>query len=161
MNFLIVFLVVIAALFVLAYLTKRRFGVLGLALAAGAMLSALWGNNLTPVIANAGVVLISPPLQSVVSAGLILLPAVLLLFSGPTYRSTIQRVVGAAAFALLATSLLLDPLGVALDANGSAQPIYNELVKYHTYIVTVALAYAVFDLLTTKTPRRHSKEKEH
>lgn len=160
MNFLIVFLVVIAVLFILAYLTKRRFGVLGLALAAGAMLSNLWGTNLTPVIANAGVVLISPPLQSVVSAGLILLPAVLLLFSGPTYRSHVQRIIGAAAFALLATSLLLEPLGTALGVSGSTLSVYDELVKYHVYIVTVALGYAIFDLLVTKTPR-HRKEKEH
>lgn len=160
MNFLIAFLVVIAALFILAYITKRRFGVLGLALAAGAMLSTLWVGNLTPVIANAGIVLIKPPLHSVVAAGLILLPAVLLLVSGPTYKSTIQRIVGAAAFALLATTLLLEPLGSALGIDGSAQSIYDTLVRYHAYIVTIALAYAVFDLLTTKTPR-HRKEKEH
>ncbi len=160
MNFLIAFLVVIAALFVLAYFTRRRFGVLGLALAAGAMLSTLWVGDLTPVIANAGVVLIKPPLHSVVAAGLILLPAVLLLFSGPTYKSSMQRIIGAIAFALLATALLLEPLGAALGIDGQAQSIYDTLVKYHTYIVTVALAYAVFDLLLTKTPRHRRKEKE-
>src|SRR5258708_6096136 len=111
MSFLVIFLVIIGALFLTAFLTKRRFGVLGLALAAGAMLSTLWVGDLTPIIASAGIILVRPPLESVVSAGLILLPAVLLLSSGSTYKSMLQRVIGAALFAMLATSLLLEPLG--------------------------------------------------
>ena len=50
MNVALVFAVILIALFGLAFLTKRRFGVLGLALAAGAMLSSLWAESLTPVI---------------------------------------------------------------------------------------------------------------
>lgn len=160
MSFFLIFLIGIALLFVLAYSTKRRFGVLGLALAAGAMLSSLWVGSLTPIIANAGVVLVQPPLESVVAACLILLPAVLLLFSGPTYKSHVQRIVGAGAFALLAISLLLEPLGAVLGVNSMARPAYDQLVKYHAIIITACLALAVFDLLTTKTPRHKGKEKE-
>ena len=35
MNVALVFIIILALLFVLAFFTKRRFGVLGLALAAG------------------------------------------------------------------------------------------------------------------------------
>src|SRR5664279_5672953 len=102
MSFLVIFIIVIVSLFATAYFTKRRFGVLGLALSAGAMLSMLWVGDLTPIIERAGVILIAPPLKSVVAAALILLPAIVLLASGPTYRDPIHRIIGAIAFAMLA-----------------------------------------------------------
>lgn len=158
MSFLVIFLGVIALLFALAFFTRRRFGVLGLALAAGAMISTLWVGDLTPIIAQAGFVLIKPPLHSVVSAALILAPAVLLLFSGPTYKTMLQRVVGAAAFAVLATALLLEPLGSALVIDTTAKPVYDFFVQYRTVIITGCLSVALLDLLITKTPKIH---KEH
>lgn len=158
MSFLVIFLIVIAALFALAYMTKRRFGVLGLALAAGAMLSELWVGNLTPIIASAGVVLVQPPLESVVSAGLILLPAILLLFSGPVYKGKVQRIIGSIAFAVLATALLLPPLGSALVIDDTARPIYDTFVQYRPAIITATLIYALADLLITKTPKHRGRE---
>jgi hypothetical protein len=158
MSFLIIFLVVMAVLFVLAYMTKRRFGVLGLALAAGAMISTLWVGDLTPIIASAGLVLVQPPLESVVSAGLILLPAILLLFSGPVYKGKVQRIVGALAFTVLATALLLPPLGSALVIDDTAKPIYEAFFQYRPVIITVALIYALGDLLVTKTPKHRGQQ---
>lgn len=156
-----IFLIVIALLFAVVFFTKRRFGVPGLALAAGAMLSTLWVGDLTPIIANAGIQIIKPPLSSVVSAVLILLPALLLLSSGPTYKGTIQRVVGSLAFAVLAIALLLEPLGSALVMNTTGKPVYEFFVQYRAVIVTAGLIFAVVDLLFTKTPHRHHKDKEH
>jgi hypothetical protein len=157
-SFLVIFLMVIGVLFATSFLTKRRFGVLGLALAAGAMLSTLWVGNLTPIIASAGFVIVKPPLESLVSAGLILAPALLLLSSGPTYKTMRQRIIGAAAFAILATSLLLEPLGSALVIDSVGKPVYEFFVKYHAVIVTVALVLALLDLLVTKTPRHKAKD---
>ena len=154
MSFVVLFLILIGALFATAYLTKRRFGVLGLALAAGAMLSTLWVGALTPIIANAGIVLVKPPLESVVAAGLVLLPAVLLLSSGPTYKSFSQRLVGSGAFAILAIALLLQPLGSALVIDGVGQPVYHFFLDNRAIIVTVCLALAILDLLVTKNSRR-------
>jgi hypothetical protein len=158
MSFLIIFLIVIGLLFALAFLTKRRFGVLGLALAAGAMMSTLWVGDLTPIIAKAGIILVAPPLESVVAAALILAPAILLLFSGPTHKKMSQRIIGAAAFAVLATALLLQPLGSALIIDATAKPVYDFFVQYRAAIITVCLAFAVFDLLLTRSPKSH---KEH
>ena len=42
MTVVLVFLAVAIALFVGAFISKRRFGLLGLALTAGATLSTLW-----------------------------------------------------------------------------------------------------------------------
>jgi len=156
-SFLVIFLIVIGLLFATSFFTKRRFGVLGLALAAGAMLSSLWVGNLTPIIAEAGIIIVKPPLDSLVSAGLILAPALLLLSSGPTYKTMRQRIVGAAAFAVLATSLLLEPLGSALVIDSVGKPVYDFFIKYHAVIVTAALILALLDLLVTKTPRGHKE----
>lgn len=161
MSFLIVFLIVIGALFATAYFTRRRFGVLGLALAAGAMLSGLWVGDLTPIVAKAGIVLVKPPLESVVSAGLILLPALLLLSSGPAYKSTVQRIVGAAVFAVLAASLLLEPLGSALVIDSVGKPIYDFFVRYSTFIITACLVLAIIDLLMAKTSKHHKESGKH
>lgn len=156
MSFVVIFLIIIGALFATAFFTKRRFGVLGLALAAGAMLSTLWVGDLTPIIANAGIILVKPPLESVVSAALILLPAILLLFSGPTYKTMLQRVIGAALFAMLAIALLLEPLGSALVIDKVGKPVYDFFVQQRVLIVTAALILAIGDLLITKTPKHRA-----
>lgn len=154
MNIVIILLVIVGLLFATTYFTKRRFGVLGLALCAGFLLSTMWSSDVTSFVQGAGIELLSPPLSSVVSAALTLLPAILLLFSGPSYTKRWQQLVGAAAFALLASSFLLTPLGggVGLDSQGRA--VYEFLVDNRNLIITTALVYALYDLLTFKTPKK-------
>jgi hypothetical protein len=161
MSFVVIFLIVIAALFGLAFFTKRRFGVLGLALAAGAMLAAVWTGDLTPVIAKAGIVLVAPPLASVVAAGLTLLPAICLLLSGPTYKAMPQRIGGALAFAILAVALLLDPLGSALVIEGVGKSVYTYMVEHRTLIITAGLVLAVIDVFITRTPNHAKTPSRH
>ena len=157
MTFVIIFLLLIAILFGIAFITKRRFGVLGLALAAGSMLSTLWVGDLTPIVAQAGFVLIRPPLESVVASVLILLPAMLLLTSGPSYSAGHQRVMGALLFAILATVLLLQPLGSALIIEGLGERVFDFMTTYQVVIITVCLTVAIMDLLLAKTPKIPSK----
>ena len=160
MNVAIVFGIVLALLFGLAFVTKRRFGVLGLALAAGAMLSSLWAQTLTPVIAHAGFTVERPPLLTVVSVGLVLLPAVLLLFSGPSYRELPMRVIGAFAFAALAVALLIEPLGSALVLQDEGKVVYDFFANNRVYIVTGGLILALFDILATRTSK-HRRSSKH
>lgn len=157
MTFLIIFLLLIATLFAASFVTKRRFGVLGLALAAGAFMSSLWVGDLTPIIAGAGIVTVEPPLESVVAAALILLPAALLLVSGPTYTFKGQRLLGALLFALLAGMLLLEPLGSALVIEGVGVTVYQFLQTHRMMIVTICLAFALIDIFATKTLKKPSK----
>lgn len=161
MSFVAILLIVIAALFTIAFFTRRRFGVLGLALAAGATLSAMWVGDLTPIIAKAGIIIVQPPLSSVVAVALTLLPAVLLLSSGPVYRSMLQRVVGSSMFAVLAIAFLLPALGSALVIDGVGQSVYAFFVHYHTYIITAGLMVAVIDVLISKTSKRHKEHDKH
>ena len=160
MNVAIVFAIVLLVLFALAYVTKRRFGVLGLALAAGSMLSELWAAQLTPVVRDAGLVVQNPPLITIVSVALVLLPAVFLLFSGPSYHGTGRRLFGAFLFAALAFALLVEPLGSAMVLLGEGRMIYDFFVNNQVYIVTVGLIIAVFDLLGAHTAKA-SKPAKH
>lgn len=157
MSFVVIFVSIMVVLFALAFVTKRRFGVLGLALVAGAMLSNLWADTLTPLVAHTGVTLTMPPLAAVVAAGLIVLPAILLLMSGPTYHKMPHRIVGSLAFALLGVTLLLDPLGSALVIDGIGRSVYDSLVQYHVAIITAAMIAALLDIITTKTPKPIAK----
>ena len=158
MSFIIIIFVGLnLLLFGLAYLTKRRYGVLGLALAAGSMISSLWVSDVTPMLVNVGVTMTRPPLESVVSAGLILLPALLLITSGPAYLKTPQRVIGALLFAVFAGVLLLQPLGSALIMEGVGQQVYLFLGQNRQIIITLCMTAAIIDLLLTKTPKHIPK----
>lgn len=150
-------LIIIAILFAVAYFAKRRFGVLGLALCAGSLLSAMWAADVTPLIQDAGIRLLTPPLATVVAIGLVLLPAIILLFGGPRYTKLVPRVIGSTAFALLATSFILVPLGTGLVLDDTTQEYYDFLVNNRTIIITAAIAYALFDIATYKPPKKDKK----
>lgn len=150
--------IIIAILFATAYFTKRRFGVLGLALCAGSLLAGMWTADVTPLVQKAGLQLLSPPLTTVVAVVLVLIPAVLLFFSGPSYKHIWQRIIGAAAFALLATAFLLVPLGTGLNLDDTTQEYYDFLVNNRNVIITAAIGYALIDILMLKTPRHKDKE---
>lgn len=158
MTLVAVIIAIVATLFAMTYVTRRRFGVLGLALCAGYLISEMWTAQVTPFIRGAGFELLSPPLSSLVAAGLVLAPAVLLLFSGPTYTKRLQRLIGAGIFAVLATSFLLGPLGMALNldptVDDTAFSIYTFLSDNTTLIITAGIVYALYDVLTMRTPRR-------
>ena len=155
MAFFLLFIV--AILFAIAYFAKRRFGVLGLALCAGSLLSTMWAADVTPLIQDAGIRLLTPPLATVVAIGLVLLPAIILLFGGPRYTKLMPRVIGSAAFALLATSFILVPLGTGLVLDDTTQEYYDFLVNNRNVIITAAIAYALFDIATYKPPKKDKK----
>lgn len=159
MDVAIVFVIVLLVLFGLAYFTKRRFGVLGLALAAGSMLSELWAAKLTPIVQHAGLVVENPPLITLVSVVLVLLPAIFLLFSGPSYHDRAERFIGALLFAALAFALLIQPLGSALVLQDQGKLIYEFFNNNRVYIVTAGLIIAVLDLVRTHTFKPHKPNK--
>ena len=159
---MLVFLIVIIVLFAAAFITKRRFGVLGLALAAGTLMSELWTNELTPIVAEAGIFNSTvPPLSSIVAAALVLLPAGLLLLSGPVYRTVRPRIVGSLAFAVLALTLLLEPMGMSLALEGVSRQVYDLITNNRTGIITAGLVFALIDILLTKTPKPPKDKSKH
>ena len=153
MNFIMVLAVVFGALFGLAFLTKRRLGVLGLALAAGALISELWVGDLTPLVAQAGIEIIRPPLESVVAAVLLLTPAALLFISGPTYHGMRGRVIGSLLFALLAIFLMLDIFESAVIIEGVGQAVFAGLDDWKALGTTTILILAILEGLGIRTPK--------
>lgn len=157
MNALLVFAILFAALFFLSYITKRRFGVLGLALCAGSLLSASWTATLTPMLQGHGISTTLAPMSAMVATLLTLLPALILLFSGPTYSNKIERLVGSLAFALLAFVLLLGPIGAALVLDPFGYQIYTKLSNYSNMIIVAGIALAIGDVLFTRSSRHHER----
>jgi hypothetical protein len=139
------------------FAANRRFGVLGLALAAGSLLSSNWTGTLTPFIEQQGVVVVAPPLGIIVATALILAPATILLFNGPSYHVLWQRLLGSVAFTLLALAFLVDPLKLALQLEGPGLSLINAVDTYASIIIVAGIIGAVADILFTG---RHKGKKE-
>lgn len=147
-------------LFLLPFLTKRRYGTLALALGAGYLISTNWAGTVTPFIEQQGVVLVSPPLSSVVATVLVLLPAILLLFNGPKYSDMFSRVVGSAAFAVLAVAFLVEPFSLALALEGESKDVFNAISQWQSVIIVAGLIAAVLDIMLYRPPKDKDKGKK-
>lgn len=142
------------ALFTLAFLTKRRFGVLGLALAAGVLISSNWAALLTPFLEDQGLSVQFIPFSVFVQSTLILIPPLLLLIGGPTYEKTWGRLLGSLLFAVLAVIFLLQPLGDSLRLDGVSLEVYQWVSSKQNIIVVIGLILAVIDLLFARSKHK-------
>lgn len=155
---IIIFAVLFVTLFLVAYLSKRRFGILGLALCAGSLLSNSWANSLTPYLEKQGVHLIAPPLLAVVSGALLLAPAFILMLRSPSYHVSIQRFVGSLLFTVLAFVFLLDSIKLALPhLMGIARFVSSQATYFSSLIIAVSIVLALLDIVLTKNPPANSK----
>jgi hypothetical protein len=154
-----VFLIAIAVvLFVFNFFMKRRFGTLGLALAAGALLSSYWATALTSVLMGQGVALTQPQVEVLLT----LLPALVLLFSGPTYGKLHMQLAGSTLFTLLALALILQPLGSLMKFDHTGMTLYLAVDEYRGAIIVVGLLVAVVDVFVGRSPHGHkSKKADH
>ncbi len=160
MEIIIICIIIAAVLFVGAFITKRRFGLLGLALAAGSLLSGIWGYDI--VLAANGFGMPATPLSTaIVMAVIVMLPAAVLLFHGYSYKNQIARVFGAAMFTILALAFLIDPLGRILMPVGFGADVYSWLVNHKTLIIGAGLILAVLDLFLTKPAGLNEKKSKH
>ena len=158
MEVILICIAIAAGLFISAFITKRRFGLLGLALAAGSILSSIWGYDIGLAASGFGVV--SNSMSSAIILSLIVLaPAIVLLFHGYTYKNPIGRVIGASLFTILALAFLIEPLGHILMPVGFGSDVYNWLVANRTFVVGVGLIIAVIDLFLTKPAGLNDKKK--
>lgn len=161
MNVVFVFGGLAVALFVAAFIMKRRFGLLGLALAAGSILSGLWSYDAGLLVGSLGIFPSGPLTTAVTLAIIVLLPAVLLLFHGYGYKSIVGRIFGASLFTLLALAFLVEPLGYALTLDGAGVDVYKWLVSNREVIIGVGMVIAVIDLFFTKPAHLADKKSKH
>jgi hypothetical protein len=158
MIVVVVFGAVIAGLFAAAYFSKRRFGLLGLALTAGATLSSMWSYDAGLVVSSLGVVPEGPTTQAVTLSLVTLLPTVLLLFHGYTYKKKLGRIVGSLLFTALAVAFLVEPIGYVLPLEGTGADVYEWLKANREVIISIGVLLAVFDLFLTKPVKTLEKE---
>lgn len=156
MTIVLVCIFIAAVLFASAFMARRRFGLLGLALAAGSLLSSIWGYDVGLVVSGLGVPS-SQLTSAVVPSLIILLPAGALLFHGYTYKNLIGRIVGASLFTLLAFAFLIEPLGHVLVLQGTGAVVYSWLVGNRTIIIGLGMVIAVVDIFLTKPAKLSEK----
>lgn len=145
-----VFIGLALILFIGSFLSKRRFGLLGLALTAGATLSTIWSYDAGLIISSTGLVPVGPMTNAVALSLVVLLPAVVLLFHGYRYKAMFSRIIGSLLFTILALAFLLEPVGFALPLEGSSAYLYNQAVSYKEFVISIGVILAVIDLFFTK-----------
>lgn len=152
----IIYFAIVLGLFAAAFITKRRFGLLGLALAAGSMLSTICGYEAGLIVSGLGFGsnILS---ASIVSVLIIVLPAFLILFHGYSYKTIIGQILGAMCFALLALAFIIEPLSQSLVFNGVGIGVYNWILGNKTVIIGAGLIIAIFDLLLAKPTKIYDK----
>lgn len=158
MEILIICIAIIVILFVASFITKRRFGLLGLALSAGSLLSSIWGFDI--VLAASGFGIPETSLSTAIIMSLIiLLPAGILLFHGYTYKNHLARIFGSIFFSILAFAFLLEPLGQILVPSGPGSDVFQWLLDNRNLVIGVGLIFAVIDLFLTKPHLSNKKSK--
>ncbi len=157
---IIILAAVALALFFGAFISKRRFGLLGLALTAGATLSTIWSYNAGLVVAATGVVPDGVITQAIAQSLVVLLPAILLLFHGYSYKGVVGRIVGALLFTVLALAFLVEPLSYALPLDGTGGLVYSTIRQYKDIIISTGVILAVIDLFFTKPAHLAEKSKK-
>lgn len=153
-----IFIAVAITLFLAAFYSKRRFGLLGLALTAGATLATLWSYDAGLLVSALGIVPEGPMTQAVTLSLVTLLPAILLLFHGYTYKRLPGRIIGSLLFTALAIAFLVEPIGYILPLEGVGADAYAWLKENQSVVISVGVILAVFDLFLTKPVKALEKE---
>ncbi|MBC7943513.1 hypothetical protein H7X68_03390 [Candidatus Saccharibacteria bacterium] len=144
-----------------AFITKMRFCVLGLALAAGSILSGIWGYDAELLVSSLGIFPSGPLTTAATLAAIVLLPSVVLLFHGYAYKTIVGRIIGALLFTVLALAFLVEPLGHALALEGAGVDVYTWLVNNREIIIGIGMVIAIVDLFLTKPAHLAEKKSKH
>ena len=159
MTYLIVLAIYFVILCIVAWLSRRSLGMPTLALAAGALLASIWTDSLTPIVAQSGLVIVQPPLTSIVSIVLTLLPAMLVMLRAPKHSKHWHSIVGSIVFALLGVVLTYGAFSNAVVLDEASKSTVLEIVKYQNIAITACVGLAVLEILFYKKP--HARGEKH
>lgn len=150
MDIVIIFGSLALAVAVLSFLSGRRYGVLAMSLATGAVIADLWGNQLTQILASYGTQVANMPIGVAIEVALLALPLVMAFFSGIRIRGLTTRIISAIVVGLMFAAFLVEPLGGFMELEGDSQGVYHWLAGVWQYIVTIGLILAVVDMLLSR-----------
>ncbi len=136
-----------AGLATLFFLSHRHMGMPALGLTAGAVLARLWTDDLTPIVAEAGLVFERPPLHSVIAVVLTLLPAAIVIARSNKAHSFAHQMYGSVVFAALAVMLTYGAFANAVILDETSSRIVLQLLPYDGAIITVCIALALIDIV--------------
>ena len=157
MTFLIVLGIYFGILFAFAFLSRRLVAVASLVLCAGAELARLWTNDLTPLVAQSGVTIISPPLSSIVAVALTLLPAILVVAKSPKGKGA-KQLVSSLVFATLGVMLTYGAFSNAVILDSQSKAIVQSILANERWIITIGILVALAEVLLLHRPH-HGNEK--
>ncbi len=146
-------------LFFASLVSKRRFGVLGLALAAGFVLSGIWDKTAGLLISLASFIPEGTWNEAVAKSLIILAPAGILLFHGVTYKTMAARIFGSLLFTGLALTFLMSSLVSVLPSDGLSKQVIDWFQSNRSLLISFGLIVAVFDLFLTKSAKAHDDKK--
>ena len=153
MTFLIVLGIYCGILFLIAFFSRRLVAVASLALCAGAVLAKLWTNDLTPLVAQAGVLMISSPLGSIIAVTLTIVPAVLVLLRSPKVAKKHHGALSSVVFAVLGVMLTYGAFSNAVVLDEQSRHIVSSILDYERWILTGGILLAIFEVLLFHKPR--------
>ncbi|HET7630056.1 MAG TPA: hypothetical protein VFK03_01655 [Candidatus Saccharimonadales bacterium] len=146
-------LAVAALLFVISFVTKRRFGVLGLGLAAGVIIASQFNRWLTHLFNTQAFSFTPFSDHDMAMIILVMAPAIILLAGGPRYQSHKAALLGSAAFIVLAFVLLIEPLAGNIDW---LQQTIPDIVKFFSanqgLIAAIGVVVAIGDMFLSHNP---------
>lgn len=157
----ITYILIAVGLFALAYFSKRRFGLIGLSLAAGSVLASIWGYEAGLTAGVLGIQT-NQTTSTIASCALILLPPIILMFHGKSYKTHIGKIIGSVCFAILALAFLITPLSGTVSVQGNGSNVYEWFTANSRMIIGIGLSLAVLDLFLTKPAHdKHDKHHKH
>jgi hypothetical protein len=140
----------LVVLFLLAFLSRRRFGHLGLALAAGVLLSSQTYDFIDMFFQTFKEYLGGITPSQATAILLCLAPSLILMLSGRRYHSTKMRIIGALMYTVMAGFAILP---FVLSSVDFPDDVKNIISTSHTAAITVGIVVAVADSFLT----RHNK----
>lgn len=149
-----VVLALVCILAAAAFISKRRFGILALAMAAGYIIATYEAQHVASILRNYDVSFGAMSMTTVVTMIIIILPSVLLFFGGPTYASKRNRIMGSIAYGVTALFFCLGSLEHSLVLMGQEKIVYSYIQDYREQGIVLLLILAIVDTFFIHTIRR-------
>ena len=160
MTYLMVLGIYFAVLAILFFAGKKAIGLPLLGLAAGALIANLWTGELTPLVANAGFAVTSPPLTSIVAVALTFLPSILLLLRAPKTDGKLKLVINSLVYGLVGVALTYAAFSNAVVLDDASSAIVAQIMRYSNLVITVGIVIAIFDVLSAKKSKGPGRPKK-
>lgn len=142
------------ALFLLAFITGRRFGALGLALAAGVLLAQFAAPLAAEPLSQFDQYFGDFTSLQVSQMLLTIVPSLILLVAGPKYHNKLGRLIGSLLYAAMAALLLLPYLVINND-------VVAKIADFQGGFIALGIVLAIVDMMFTHTKKITPPSKSH